>query len=171
MAEVLRRDTEGRVYVIEDSQPAVSRLLHARFERGFPDVAARLVLVPRQERLDYLNLVMLADVVLDTPHYGGGANSIYDAFACGTPIVTRPGPFHRGRYGQAACRKLGLPEMIAESAEDYVTRAIRIASEPDFRQQLTQQIRARSGELFEDDSAVTQHEHFFLEAIARSRMS
>ena len=157
--------------MIEDSQPAVSQLLHARFARGFPDVAARLVLVPRQERLDYLSLATLADVILDTPHYGGGANSIYDAFACGTPIVTRPGQFHRSRYGQAACRKLGLPEMVAATIEDYVTRAIQIASDTDFRQQLTRQIQERSNQLFEDDSAVKQLEDFFLKAIARSRTS
>lgn len=169
LADILRKDPEGRVYAIEDAQPTISRRFHDRFAKGFPDVATRLVMVPRKERVDYLNLVALADVILDTPHYGGGANSLYDAFACGTPIVTRPGPFHRSRYGQAICRKLDLPELIASSGDDYVTRAIQIASEADFRRDLQQRIHQRAQELFEDDLAVKQHEQFFLDAIARSR--
>jgi protein O-GlcNAc transferase len=169
LADLLRQDVHGRVCLIGDAQTEVSRQLHARFSVAFPDVAARLLLVPRQNRGDYLNLVALADVVLDTPHYGGGANSIYDAFACGTPVITRPGSFHRGRYCYGVCRKLELPELIATSDEDYVARAIRIASEPDLRQELKFQILERSGELFEDESAVRQHETFFLDAIARHR--
>ncbi len=169
LAAILRRDPEGQIFAIDDSRPAVGRRLHARFAGRFPDVASRLVIIPRQDRIDYLNTVMLADVMLDTPHYGGGANSLYDAFACGTPIVTRPGQFHRGRYGQGICRKLDLPEMIADSTDDFVTRAIQIASEPDFRESLQQKIRERSDQLFEDHSAVQQHERFFLEAIAKSR--
>jgi len=33
---------------------------------------------------------MLADVMLDTPHFSGG-NTNYEAFAFGTPVVTLPG--------------------------------------------------------------------------------
>lgn len=169
LAEILRRDPAGRIYAIEDFHPAIGHRLKARFTNRFPELGSRLVLIPRQERGDYLNLVKLADVVLDTPHYGGGANSIYDAFACETPIVTWPGQFHRGRYAQGACRKLDLPEMIAESSDDYVTSAIRIANETDFRESLARRIRERSDILFADDSAVQQHEQFFLEAIHKQR--
>lgn len=169
LADILRRDPSGKIYVIEDSQKNVGRLLHARFAELFPDFSDRFILSPRKEKVDYLNLVALADVILDTTHYGGGANSLYDAFACGTPIVTLPGQFHRGRYGQGICRKLELPELIATSTDDFVSRAIQIASEPDLRRTLQQRIHERSHVLFEDDSAVTQHEQFFLDAIARSR--
>ncbi len=169
LAEILRRDSQGCIYAIDDSQPAVGLRLRARFAQRFPDVANRLQIVPRKERTDYLNLVALADVVLDTPHYGGGANSIYDAFACGTPIITRPGEFHRGRYAQGVCRKLELPEMIADTADEYVSRAVQIATQPDFRESLQRKIRERSSILFEDDSAVDQHQQFFLEAIAKER--
>jgi len=169
LAEILRHDPTGTIYVIEDAQQSVSRLLKERFERNYPDVSSRWKLVPRLARAEYLQLVSIVDVVLDTIHYGGGANSIYDAFACGTPIVTLPGAFHRGRYGQGVCQKLNLPELIAGSRADYVTLAVRIAGNLDLRRQLTAKIRERSDELFEDDSAVVQHEEFFLQAIEAAR--
>lgn len=169
LADILRQDATGTVYIIEDAQPSVSRLLKHRFDRHHPDVASRWKLVPRLDRADYLGLVSVADVVLDTIHYGGGANSIYDALACGTPIVTLPGLFHRGRYAHGVCQKLQIPEMVAASRAHYVELAVQIAGERDLRQQLSTKIRQRSDELFEDDSAVIQHEEFFIQAIESSR--
>ena len=169
IAQLLRCDPDGIVYAIDDSQPSLGRLLHSRFAGQFADVANRFVIIPRLPRIPYLNLVMLADVVLDTPHYGGGANSIYDAMACGTPIVTRPGEFHRGCYGAAVCRRLQLPELIVDSTKAYVDQALRIANDADFRESLKQKILERCPLLFEDDLAVDQHEQFFLKAISQSR--
>ena len=55
----------------------------------------------RMERNEYLALLSLCDVSLDTPHYGGGANTVYDASAVGVPLVTLPGEFHRSRWAAA----------------------------------------------------------------------
>ena len=89
--------------------------------------------------------------------------------ACGTPIVTRPGEFHRGCYGAAVCRRLQLPELIVDSTKAYVDQALRIANDADFRESLKQKILERCPLLFEDDLAVDQHEQFFLKAISQSR--
>jgi predicted O-linked N-acetylglucosamine transferase (SPINDLY family) len=117
LGQLLRHDPTGWVCVIEDAQPLISKLLKERFQRQLPDVAQRIVFLPRQTRADYLHLVSLADIVLDTLYYGGGANSLYDAFACGTPLVTLPGPFHRSRFALGAYCKMGIPDLIAESVK------------------------------------------------------
>src|SRR5208283_67127 len=107
-------------------------------------------LVPRMAKAEYFRLVGLADVILDTPHYGGGANTLYDAFACGTPVVTLPGAVHRSRYAAAAYARMGIAEPIAPTAEAYVDRAVEIASQPDLREDLRRRILAASEVLFED---------------------
>lgn len=169
LADILRRDPEGRVYVIEDAQPRITRLLRDRFDRRIPDVASRIVFVRRHEKPDYLNLVALADVMLDTPHYGGGANSLNDAVACETPFVTLPGSYHRGRYGFGITQRLGMPELVATTPAHYAELAVGIANDRDRQQVLRALLKERGPVLFEDESAVAQHARFFLEAIARSR--
>lgn len=169
LADILRRDPDGRIYAIEDAQPRITRLLRERFDRCMPDVASRIVFVKRHEKPDYLNLVALADIMLDTPHYGGGANSLNDAVACGTPFVTLPGPYHRGRYGFGITQRLGMPELVATSAAHYAELAVGIATDRDRQQALRTLLRERGAVLFEDDSAVARHAQFFLEAIARNR--
>lgn len=171
LADILRRDPAGRVYAIEDSQPRITRLLRERFDRRIPDVASRIVFVRRHEKPDYLNLVALADVMLDTPHYGGGANSLNDSVACGTPFVTLPGAYHRGRYGFGISQRLQLPEIVATSSSHYAELAVAIANDRDRRQTLRTLLKERGPVLFEDESAVHQHARFFLDAIARNRSS
>ena len=92
LGELLRRDSTGHAAVIEDSHPSITQQLRERFARVIPDVASRIVFLPRRPRSDYLHIVGNADVILDTVHYGGGANSLYDAFACGTPVPARSIP-------------------------------------------------------------------------------
>ncbi|HEX4147902.1 MAG TPA: tetratricopeptide repeat protein, partial [Pirellulales bacterium] len=78
LAEILRRDPRGRLYIIADSQLGVTRRLLERFGRSLGDVADRVRVLGRMQRSDYLNAVALADVALDTLPYGGGVNTVYD---------------------------------------------------------------------------------------------
>lgn len=171
LGQLLRRDLEGYVCVIEDSQPSISRLLRGRFDRCIPDVAKRILFLPRKTREEYLHIVSLADVILDTLHYGGGANSLYDAFACGTPVVTLPGLMHRSRYGLGAYRKMGIQDLVADSEEGYVCKAVEVAQQPDLRRQLKLRIDESSHLLFADNAAVVTHREFLLKAVAISRQA
>ena len=104
-------------------------------------------------------------MVLDTIHYGGGANTVYDAAACGTPTVTLPGPFHRGRWAAAVNDRLRVPEMTAATPSDYVRMAIRAAEDAEFRADVSRRIRAAARQLFEDMRAVADFQVFLLEAV------
>lgn len=171
LGELLRADPSGRVYVIDDSQLSISRLLESRFRKSITDVADRIVFLPRKAREEYLRLVSAADVILDTLHYGGGANSLYDAFACGTPVVTLPGPMHRSRFGLAAYRKMELDGLVVDTSGAYVSKAIEVAQNPELRGLLGNGILEASHVLFEDHQAVAAHREFFLQAISRSRLN
>lgn len=169
LGDILRRDPEGEVLLLADEQEKVTARLMARLNRGMPDVVARVRVWPRMERADYLNVLALADVCLDTPHYGGGANTVCDALATGTPMITLPGAFHRGRYAAAEFERLGLEELVASAAEDYAQRAVAIAGEPDRRRDLSTRMRERGAAAFEDRTIVAAYQELFLELIEGSR--
>jgi predicted O-linked N-acetylglucosamine transferase (SPINDLY family) len=169
LAAILRRDQAGRLLLAGDAQPSIDELLLGRLRRTAADVMDRIRLVPRMATAEYFRLVGLADVILDTPHYGGGANTLYDAFACGTPVVTLPGAVHRSRYAAAAYARMEIAEPVAPTAEAYVDRAVEIASHPDLREDLRRRILAASEVLFEDRQAIEEHRAFFQSAIAAAR--
>ncbi len=164
LRNILQVDPGGRIVLIADEQPRITEMLMVRLRQSMPDVISRVNIAPRMERAEYLGLVMAADAILDTLHYGGGANTVYDAAACGTPTVTLPGQFHRSRWAAAVNRRLGVPEMIVGTAADYVKIAVRVAGDTDFRRDLNRRMLAAAGDLFEDGRAVAELQEFLLTA-------
>jgi protein O-GlcNAc transferase len=156
IAGILRTDPKGVVAFVADKQPRLSGLLMERLRRRLPDVIDRVRMLPRLAEADYLSLCAVSDVVLDTTRYGGGANTIYDAFAAGTPVVTLPTRFHRGRYCLAAYRQIGLEGAggVAADPADLVAKAVGFATEPDRRAAFVKTLAERSPALLQDQRAV-----------------
>ncbi len=165
IAGILRRDVQGRLVVIEGRIGHWTDLMRARWAAAMPDVADRIVFLPRQAPQDYLNLIAIADVMLDTVHFNG-MNTSLEAISVGVPIVTLPGEFQRGRHTQAMYRKMGMTEGIAADAADYIARAVRLGTDGVHRRAVSEEIRRRSGALFEDPQVVREFERFFREAVA-----
>lgn len=168
LAELLQRDPLGKLLIIADAQPRITERLLTRLRRSIPDVAQRVQVLPRMEREDYLNVLSLADVVLDTFPYGGGANTVLDCMAVGAPLVTWPGSFQRGRWGLAVYEALGITDCIATSAAHYVELAHRVATEPAWHRDLSTRILARCPELFDNQNTVGEHVALWLSLIDRS---
>jgi predicted O-linked N-acetylglucosamine transferase (SPINDLY family) len=105
--------------------------------------------------------------MLDTVHFNG-MNTSLQSLSVGTPVVTWPGKFQRGRHTQAMYHKMGLTDCIAHSARHYVELAVRLATDSAYRRTIHQEIVRRNGVLFEDIQVVREFERFFREAVARS---
>jgi predicted O-linked N-acetylglucosamine transferase (SPINDLY family) len=168
LAGILRGDPGGRVVLIEGSFAHWEELLAARFERSFPDVADRVVFLPRLSQDDFLHLLARADVLLDTTPFGGGSTS-YEAFAFGTPIVTLPGPLLRGRITAACYRQMGVLDCIARTEDEYIQTALRLGMDPAWREHVRAEILSRKHLLYEDAAAVRQLEQFLRDAVERAR--
>ena len=127
-----------------------------------PDYHVRIL--PRLNHADYLRFNTVVDVMLDTPHWSGGRTS-FDALACGLPVVTLPGAFSRGRQTYGMLREIGMDELIASDPEDYVRKAVAIATDRERRDRLAQEIRQRAARrLFDNPAPVRSLEEFFSDA-------
>lgn len=169
LADITRLDPTGVIAIIRDEQPRITELLLARWRREIPDALPRIRVLGRMERGAYLSLLAAADVCLDTMHYGAGANTVCDAFAAGTPMITLPGEFHRGRFAAGVLRHFGLPETVVSSPADYACRAVEVAKDDALREQLSRRMAEACSILFESTDAVRAVEQFLLETIAELR--
>ena len=48
----------------------------------------------------------------------------------GVPVITLEGQKHAGRVGHSLLGNLGLEELIARTPDDYVSRAVSLARDP-----------------------------------------
>jgi predicted O-linked N-acetylglucosamine transferase (SPINDLY family) len=122
----------------------------------------RIVFLPRMDSEDFVNLIAVSDVMLDTLHFNG-MNTSLDAFSVGTPIVTWPGALQRGRHTQAMYRKMGLTECIVDDAQAYIDLALRLGNDAGHRAAMKSEILKRNAVLFEDIQVVREFERFFQE--------
>ncbi|MCS7168514.1 MAG: tetratricopeptide repeat protein [Gemmatales bacterium] len=161
LAAILERDPDGYLVLIEGKYKHWTELLLERFSRTMPQVVSRVRFVSKLPREDFLRLLTVADVMIDPIHFGGG-NTSYEAFALGVPIVTWPSPFLRCRLTYAMYRQMDFLELVAWNAKDYVTKAVRVACEPDYRAWLQKTILERSHVLYDDRAIVRELEEQFL---------
>ena len=171
LAAILRRDPRGLV-VLNRPSPVYhqhhAEQLQRRFQASFPDVADRVLFMPRLSHLDYLSLNLATDVLLDPLHFNGGNTSL-KALALGTPIVTLPSSMMKGRLTLGLYRKMGVLDCVAASAEEYVERAVQLGTDAAYRRHISEKILAENGVLYEDVQAVRELEAFFRQAVEASR--
>lgn len=146
--DILRQDPQGRLLLLSAKDAAIDSRVMARLAKAGPDVAARIRLMPRMARLELMSLMALADVMLDPPHFSGGNTSL-EALSLGTPIVTRPGAFMRGRTTRGFLALMGQDALIATDDADYARRAVVIAADPARRAALSASILAQASVLYD----------------------
>ncbi len=164
IGEILRTDPEGEVVFVTNYQTELWERLKQRFARTLPDVFARIRFLPFMPMHDFVELLRLSDVMLDTTKFNGGTTSL-EALAVGTPIVTLPGELLRQRCTFAMYNAMDWRECVAKDAQDYVRLATEIARRPEYRAHLKQEILARKAILFGQKDWIKPLSDFLLNAM------
>ena len=130
-----------------------SRLLLLAAEGSHRDQAAkafeqlgvqpqRIVFVGPRPREDYLRLYQGIDIALDSWAVNGHTTT-FDALWMGVPVVTMAGPTALGRAGISQLMNLGMKEMIAASAQEYIDIAATLAGDLGRVSEIRAGLRAR----------------------------
>jgi protein O-GlcNAc transferase len=165
---ILRGDPQGTVVLSRWSVPPWQQRLRERFATTLPDVADRIHFLPVLAYQDYLQVLALADVQLDTLHFGGGMTS-YEGLSLGTPIVTLPTQFSRGRITSSLYKQMQLMDCVASSRQEYINLALQLGTDPAYRASMREKILAANDVLFENSTGVRELEQFLRQAAGRAR--
>ena len=157
---ILRALPKAELQLIDGSHPAWSSLLQKRLISSLSDVSDRIKILPRLKNKAFAELLRAADVILDTPHFCGGMTT-YQALAAGTPVVTLPGDFMRGRFSLGLYRQMQMTECIAENVGDYIDVTRRLCMDNAFSNSMRDQIKVGQTSIFNNRVAVDRHAKFF----------
>jgi protein O-GlcNAc transferase len=125
----LLRNIAGSVlWLIEGSAAAVANLRREAARRGVD--GARIVFAPRMEREQHVRRHALADLFLDTFHYGAHTTAS-DALRAGLPVLTRLGDTFASRVAASLCHAVGLDELVTASTPAYEAAALALANDPE----------------------------------------
>jgi len=154
---ILEADPVGDLVVIRSSTSQWNEDLLRRWERVLPDARNRVKFLASQPRPEFLHLLSVADVILDPFPFCGG-NTSYEAIAVGTPVITLPGKYLRGRLTHAMYQRMQMTQPVATTPEDYVQLALQTATDASFRADLVQAIHQTGPTLFDNHDDVQAYE-------------
>lgn len=104
--------------------------------------ADRVAFAGRTSRREYLERYHGIDIGLDTFPFAGGTTTL-DAAWMGVPVVTWSSGPTLQRAGACIARNLGLPELVAESQDEFVEKAVALARDRERLSHLRAELRPR----------------------------
>ncbi len=124
-ARILQAVPEARLLLIRSALDGRTAELQGFFA-GCDVDPRRVEFLARQSTEDYLALYNRVDIALDTWPCAGGTTTC-DALWMGVPVITLAGERSFSRSGASVLTTVGVPELIAETGDDYCARAVALA--------------------------------------------
>lgn len=158
--EILERDSKGHLLLFDDVSQRRIALFKTRMQKRMHHYD-RIIFLPRMELPNFLQVLHLSDVLLDSFHFCGG-NTSFDSFAAESPVVTLPGEFMRGRQTLGLYLRMGFTDLVASDKADYINKALHLGTDAEFRKAMRRELAARVPVIFEDPGIVRAMEKFFI---------
>lgn len=140
-SKILRTVPGSRLILLADGDPDSRKLILNRFARCGAD-PAQLEVATKRPHDEYMKLHDRIDIVLDTFPFNGD-NTTCDAMWCGVPVVTLAGNSFVSRRGVSHLSTIGLAELIANTTDEYVAKAVELAGDLPRLAQLRSSLRDR----------------------------
>lgn len=164
---ILQAVPDSVLYLYADQQIAQLNLRKEATLRGVD--SARLIFGTSLPREQYLARYQTLDLFLDTLPYNAGTTAS-DALWAGLPVLTCAGHSLVSRMAASLLHSIELPELITESYLEYETVAIRLATNPDFYQEIKQKLskNIHTTALFNSEKFCENLEQAYVNAITMS---
>jgi protein O-GlcNAc transferase len=123
--DILRKTPHSVLWLFRTDAAAADNLRRQFDARGIG--RDRVIFADRLPKAKHLARHRLADLFLDTFAYGAHTTAS-DALWAGLPVLTHRGDTFARRVGASIVRAAGLPDLVSETVEDYVAKAVEIGS-------------------------------------------
>ncbi len=152
----------------------LSEILRLRLAKAFAKENLNLddyvIFIPWLKSEEFYGLMKYADAFLDTIGFSG-FNTAMQAVDCALPIVTIEGKFMRGRFASGILKKMAMPDLIANTGQEYVDLAIRLAQDKEYRGHVKARIIEVRDCLYGDIEPIHAFEDFLLSQFLQSQKS
>ncbi|ETV91270.1 hypothetical protein, variant 1 [Aphanomyces invadans] len=148
---LLKLDTDGHVVLLYSPKQLLWKdKVHRRLGRTLGNRLVRRVLfVATLPHDKFMQLLAIADVMIDPFPFGGGVTTL-DAFAAGLPVVTLPSRQSVLQLTAGFYRYLSLStHLIASNLDEFVAHAVAIATNSTLKLALQQTIHDRLHDRFD----------------------
>lgn len=126
--QILQAVPNSVLWLLRSNPVAQENLAREAAARGI--LPARLIFAEEKPLAEHLSRFRCADIFLDTFPVNAHTTAS-DALWAGVPVVTLAGETFISRVAGSLLNAVGLPELVAYSPQQYVTKAVELAGDPD----------------------------------------
>jgi predicted O-linked N-acetylglucosamine transferase (SPINDLY family) len=123
-------------------EASARRTVHALFAGNGIDAGRVELLGPVESHGGHLGMYREVDIALDPFPYQGTATTC-EALWMGVPVVALAGRTHLSRVSVSVLRRVGLEDLVAATAEEYVRKALELARDAQLLRRLRAELRQR----------------------------
>lgn len=160
--EILRQVEGSVLWLLKGGQNADDRLREQVIKHGI--APERVIFAERMPNANHMARYPLADLFLDTLPYGAHTTAS-DSLWMGVPVVTIAGRGFAARVCASLVTAAGVPELVCNTAEEYVDLAVALGRDAPRRQALRQRLldNRKTSVLFNTPLLVSSLEGVFAE--------
>ncbi len=159
------------VFIKLESEFATSifrQRLAAAFEQFNLAYQDYCIFLPRLYAETFVGVSAIADIFLDNIGWSG-CNTTLECITHNLPIFTLAGQQMRGRHTLAFLKMIGVEETIAQSKDEYIQIAVRLAQDAGYRRHIAQQIALNKHKLYQDLTPIRALEDFLFQIVDKPR--
>lgn len=153
LAEICRQSPDLKLVFVQSRNPVWNRQSANRLATQI--APEQCLFLPRLPAPDFLALLQVGDFVLDPWPYGAGKLA-FEILGLGVPLLTRAGKQLKSRIPSAIYQALEMTALVADSEQDYLEKALRLASDKHWRQTLRATLQERRSRLFSNQAAISE---------------
>ncbi len=165
--KLLEMDPAGSLVFLR-GEHAMALPLKARFKKTLGRYNDKIIFLNTLSRDDAHSLLLAADCCLDSYPICGMSSS-FDGFMLGVPIVTLPTDIPFGRWTAAIYEYIGVSGLTARNIDEYVSIAVKLATDKDWRLEKSAEIREKSSRYVESKASFDEFQHFIIQAWRRKQ--
>ncbi|OIR12416.1 TPR repeat-containing protein YrrB [mine drainage metagenome] len=136
---LLKAKPDSVLWLLDCNRWAKQNLINEALAQGI--TSERLIFAPRVSIADHLARHVHADLFLDTQPYNAHT-TCSDALWMGLPVLTCVGDTFAARVAGSLLSASNLNQLIASSLQDYESKALYIAENPDYLLDIKQKVLA-----------------------------
>lgn len=129
---ILSRVPGSVLWMLSSTEQVQDRLKKYASAQGFDP--ARIIFAEKRPNPDHLARYPLADLFLDSLPYGAHTTAS-DALWMGIPVLTLSGRSFAARVCGSLVRSAGLPDLVCETADEFIDRAVALGRNRDMIRQ------------------------------------
>lgn len=151
--ELLIKNPSASLTFIGDKNHFINQKFIDRIKADCEQVYGRITILPWLSSQEYNSVIQNSTILLDTFNYSAGANTLYDCFKFGKPIITLEGKRSKSRFTTGILQKVGLNILIGHNIQDCVQIASDLIGNTKRKHFISEVMKNNIDIIFRNDSS------------------